>query len=158
MVVPMKPRHTPVPTLQLNHAELRRIAETGRVHATHVVGQPGGWAVQINVDESEHLLTAQRSGSVRLFKKLETLVVYLHELGIDHFEIDSSNYDPRQLSTYQRPDRAEALKRVHDAAAYETWFFEQVEASLSDTTPATDDEDAESAFAARRAALRAKPH
>ena len=152
----MKPRHTPVPILQLDHANLSRLAESRRINATHIVGQPGGWAVQVDVDDQEHVLTAQRSGNVRLFKKLETLVSYLHDLGIDHFEVDSSIWDARQTATYQRPDRAQALKRAHEAAAYDAWFSEQVEASRRDSSPALDDEEVEKYFAARRAELRAK--
>ncbi|HDS1733946.1 TPA: hypothetical protein QEM55_000935 [Pseudomonas putida] len=147
-----------MPTHHLDHAALRRLAKAGHVNATHIVGQPGGWAVQVSINQDEHVLTAQRSGNARLFKKLETLVTYLHQLGIDHFEVDSSTYDPSQLSTYQRPDRADALKRAHEASAYDAWFIEQVEASLNDPSPAMEDEAVERIFAARRAALRAKRH
>ncbi|MGE8452925.1 MAG: hypothetical protein ACN6OP_20365, partial [Pseudomonadales bacterium] len=68
---------------------------------------------------------------------------------------DASTFDPGQTSTYQRPDRAQALKKAHEAAAYEAWFTEQVEASLNDTSPLMEDEEAERLFAAHRAALRA---
>ncbi|WP_449430669.1 hypothetical protein [Pseudomonas putida] len=152
----MKPRHTPVPTHHLDHANLSRMAQSGQINATHIVGQPGGWAVQVDINQQEHVLTAQRSGNIRLFKKFETLVTYLLDLGIDHFEVDSSTYDPRLMSTYERPDRAQALKRAHEAAAYEAWFHEQVEASLSDPSPVMTAEEVERQFAARRAALKAK--
>lgn len=132
------------------------MAESGRIKATHIVGQPGGWAVQVDVNQQEHVLIAQRSGNVRLFKKFETLVTYLLELGIDHFQVDASTFDPSQLSTYQRPDRALALKRAHEAAAYEGWFAEQIEASLKDESPVIEDDDAERQFAALRANLKAK--
>ncbi|HGA2318368.1 TPA: hypothetical protein ACIRVE_002944 [Pseudomonas putida] len=102
------------------------------------------------------MLIAQRSGNVRLFKKFETLVSYLLDLGIDHFQVDASTFDPSQLNTYQRPDRALALKRAHEAAAYESWFAEQVEASLEDVSPVIEDDDAERQFAAYRANLKAK--
>ncbi|WP_274887253.1 hypothetical protein [Pseudomonas sp. ITEM 17296] len=152
----MKPRKTPVPTHQVDHANLSRLAEAGRINATHIVSQPGGWAIQVDINQQEHILTAQRSGNVRLFKKFETLVTYLLDLGIEHFEVDASTFDPGQTSTYQRPDRAQALKKAHEAAAYEAWFTEQVEASLNDTSPFMEDEEAERLFAAHRAALRAK--
>lgn len=145
-----------MPTQQLDHANLSRLAENGRINATHIVGQPGGWAIQVDINDQEHVLTAQRSGNVRLFKKFETLVSYLHELGIEHFEVDSSTWDPQQTSTYQRPDRAQALKRAHEAAAYEAWFAEQVDASRHDSSPALDDVEVEQFFAARRAELRAR--
>ena len=109
----------------------------------------------MNIANQEHVLTAQRSGDVRLFKKLETLVSYLQDLGIDSFEVDSSAYDPRQLTTYQRPDRTQALKRAHEAAAYEAWFRDQVEASLNDTSPVVE-EEVRKLFAARRAAFKTK--
>lgn len=152
----MKPRYAPVPTQHLDHANLSRLAETGRINATHIVGQPGGWAVQVDIDNQEHVLTAQRSGNVRLFKKLETLVSYLHELGIERFEVDSSIWNPQQTATYQRPDRAQALRQAHEASAYHAWFIEQVEASRHDPSPAMDDEDVEKFFSARRAQLKDK--
>lgn len=152
----MKPRITPVPTHQLDHATLGRMAESGRIKATHIVGQPGGWAVQVDVNHQEHVLIAQRSGNARLFKKFETLVTYLLDLGIAHFQVDASTFDPSQLNTYQRPDRALALKRAHEAAAYESWFAAQVEASLEDVSPVIEDDDAERQFAAYRANLKAK--
>ncbi|MBI6918545.1 hypothetical protein JET68_07000 [Pseudomonas monteilii] len=144
-----------MPTHHLDHANLSRMADSGRINATHIVGQPGGWAVQVEINHQEHVLTAQRSGNVRLFKKLETLVAYLLDLGIDHFEVDASTFDPGQMSTYQRPDRAQALKRAHEAAAYEAWFRDQVAESLEDTSPMMGDEEAERLFAAHRAAMTA---
>ncbi|MBK5001604.1 hypothetical protein IAE37_003880 [Pseudomonas sp. S31] len=132
------------------------MAAAGRVNATHIVGQPGGWAVQVDVNHLEHVLVAQRSGNIRLFKKFETLVSYLLDLGIDHFQVDASTFDPTQQASYQRPDRAQALKRAHEAAAYEAWFIEQVEASLRDKATPMDSEDVEELFAEYRSKLEAK--
>ncbi|WP_256589142.1 hypothetical protein [Pseudomonas sp. BBP2017] len=114
--------------------------------------------MQVSINDQEHILTAQRSGNIRLFKKLETLVSYLQELGIEYFKVDTSGYDPGMLKTYQRPDRSQALKLAHEAAAYEAWFSAQVEASLQDPTPVTEDDEARRLFAARRAALKARSH
>lgn len=147
-----------MPTQNLDHANLSKMAGSGHVHATHIVGQPGGWAVQVSINDQEHILTAQRSGGVRLFKKLETLVAYLQGIGIEHFEVDTTGYDPLTVKTYQRPDRAAALKQAHEAAAYENWFAAQVEASLQDPSPAIDHDEARQRFAARRAALKSRPH
>ncbi|WP_327439151.1 hypothetical protein [Pseudomonas donghuensis] len=154
----MKQRHSPMPTHNVDHSTLSKMVEMGCINATHIVGQPGGWAVQVSVSDQEHILTAQRSGNVRLFKKLETLVTYLQALGIDYFKVDTSGYNPETLQTYQRPDRAQALKMAHEAAAYEAWFNAQVEASLDDPSPAIEDDEARRLFAARRAALKASSH
>ncbi|WP_238349276.1 hypothetical protein [Pseudomonas putida] len=152
----MNARNTPVPTHQLDHAHLSQMVASGSINATHIVSQPGGWSIQVDVNQLEHVLIAQRSGNVRLFKKFETLVSYLLGLGIDHFQVDASTFDPKQLATYQRPDRAQALKRAHQAAAYEAWFHQQVEVSLNDNAAVIDDEDAERMFADHHAKLKAK--
>lgn len=53
-----------------------------------------------------------------------------------------------------RPDRAEALKRAHEAAAYDAWFREQVQASIDDPRPDIPHDAVEAKFAAKREALR----
>lgn len=102
----------------------------------------------------EQPLAAQRSKQVRLFSKLETLVSYLKELGIARFDVDAANYDPDTVKTSRRPDRAEALKRAHEAAAYDAWFREQLQASIDDPRPSVSDDEAHAQFTARKAALR----
>lgn len=51
------------------------------------------------------------------------------------------------------------MKRAHLAAAYDTWFREQVQASIDDPRPSIDEEQARKRFGAKRAALakRATP-
>ena len=87
-------------------------------------------------------------------KRLETLVAYLRELGIEHFDVDTSDYDPLQIRTYTRPDRADAMKLAHEAAAYEEWVKKQVQISIDDPRPSVSDEEARRIFAAKREALR----
>ena len=45
------------------------------------------------------------------------------------------------------------MKRAHQAAAHDTWFREQVQASIDDPRPSVDDQAAKKEFAAKRAAL-----
>ena len=141
-------------TETIDHSTLTRLIENGSVSSTHIVAKPGGWSIQIQQGSKESSLAAQRSGQVRLFKRLETLVAYLQELGITHFDVDASSYDPLQMKTYARPDRAEAMKQAHEAAAYEEWFKRQVQISIDDPRPSVSDEDARRIFAAKRDALR----
>jgi len=145
---------TPVTLETIDHSTLCRLVEAGAVCETHVVGQRGGWSVFVRYGTLERALAAQRSRQVRLFRKLETLVGYLKALGIAHFEVDAAQYDPLETSPRARPDRSLALKRAHEAAAYEAWFREQVQASIDDDRPAMADEDARRIFAAKKAALR----
>ncbi|MNE83689.1 hypothetical protein D3C80_1805260 [compost metagenome] len=81
-------------------------------------------------------------------------MTYLQDVGITTFDVDASNYDPLQIKTYTRPDRSEAMKQAHDAAAYEEWFKEQVQIGLDDSRPTVSDEEARRIFAAKRDAIR----
>ncbi len=105
----------------------------------------------------ERALAAQRSRQVRLFRRFETLTTYLKEIGIERFEVDAEDYDPALPKTARRPDFfrcTDALKRTHAAAAYDTWFRAQVQASIDDPRPSVDDETVQQHFARRREALR----
>ncbi|MFJ5255118.1 hypothetical protein ABV589_16255 [Pseudomonas sp. HOU2] len=141
-------------TETIDHSTLSRLLESGSVSSTHIAAKPGGWSIQIRHGGNESVLTAQRSRQVRLFKRLETLVAYLRELGIEHFDVDTSDYDPLQIRTYTRPDRADAMKLAHEAAAYEEWVKKQVQISIDDPRPSVSDEEARRIFAAKREALR----
>jgi hypothetical protein len=141
-------------TETLDHGALSRLTEAGAVTGVRIVGQPGGWSVMVRYGAHERPLAAQRSRNVRLFRRFETLVAYLKSLGIARFDVDAAGFDPGGIGTARRPDRAEALKRTHEAAAYDAWFREQVQASIDDPRPSVSDEEALAHFAARRAALR----
>lgn len=138
----------------IDHSTLSRLVEAGAVRGAHVVGQDGGWAVVVKYGMTERPLAAQRSRQVRMFRKLETLVSYLKDVGIGRFDVDAINYDPLSQKTTKRPDRSVALKRAHEAAAYDTWFRTQVQASIDDPRPSVANEDVRMAFAKRKGALR----
>jgi len=86
-------------------------------------------------------------------RRFETMVSYLKGLGIARFDVDAAEYDPDPLQSTRRPDRAEALRRAHAAAAYDAWFREQVQASLDDPRPSVPGDIAREHFAQRREAL-----
>ena len=138
----------------IDHTSLSRLVEAGAVRDAHIVGQTGGWAVLVKCGIAELPLAAQRSRQVRLFRKFETLVSYLKNIGITRFDVDAANFDPDAGKTNLRPDRSEALKHAHEAAAYDNWFHKQVQASIDDPRPSVSDEEAHAIFAVRKAALR----
>lgn len=141
-------------TETIDHSALVKLVESDAVSAIHIVAKQGGWAIQVQHGSKKHSLAAQRSQQIRLFKRLETLVIYLQGIGINHFDVDASSYDPLQVKTYSRPDRSDAMKQVHEAAAYEEWFRKQVQASIDDPRPSVSDEEARRIFAAKRDAIR----
>lgn len=116
----------------IDHNTLSRLVEAKAVRGAHVIGEAGGWGVMIKYGMLERALAATRSKKIRKFKKLETLVSYLKEVGIDHFDIDASQYDPATVKTYTRPDRVKAMKAAHEAVEHDRWFREQVELGLKE--------------------------
>ena len=48
---------------------------------------------------AERALAAQRSKQLRVFRKLDTLVIYLQQIGVSRFEVDSAGFmgAPRQI-------------------------------------------------------------
>ena len=61
--------------------------------------QPGGWMLLVRYGLAERVLAAQRSKQVRVFRKLDTLVLYLQQIGVSRFEVDASGFmgAPRQI-------------------------------------------------------------
>lgn len=125
-----------MPTETIDHTTLSRLAEAGAVRSAHIVGQNGGWGVLVKCGMTERALAAQRSHQVRVFRKFETLVNYLKGVGIARFDVDAVNYDAASLKTTRnRPDRAEAMKSAHEAAAYDKWLKAEVQEAIDDTSP-----------------------
>jgi hypothetical protein len=135
----------------IDHGTLAKLVEAGTVRAARVVGQDGGWGVIVKDRKTERPLAAQR-GQVRLFRKLETVVAYLKSIGIGRFDVDAMNYDPARTDR-TRPDRAEALKQTHEAAAYDKWFREQVQSALDDPRPSVRHDEVSARWAKKRAQL-----
>ncbi len=65
----------------IDHMTLERLVEAGAVRGASIVGQPGGWGVVIQYGMIERALAAKR-GAIRIFRKFETLVSYLKDIGI----------------------------------------------------------------------------
>jgi hypothetical protein len=138
----------------IDHRTLAKLVESGAVRAARVISQAGGWAIIVTCGKTARPLAAQR-GKVRLFSKLETVAVYLREIGIPRFDVDVVDYDPERARR-TRPDRAEALKRAHEAAAYDKWFRGQVQVALNDPRPSIPHEDVSARWAKKRAQLAKK--
>lgn len=129
-------------TETIDHATLTKLTEAGVVRSAHVIGQVGGWGVLVKYGMTERALAAQRSHQVRIFRKLETLVDYLKKIGIPRFDVDAVNYDPQSMIATKRPDRAEAMKDAHAAAAYTKWLKAEVQEALDDTSPTVPHDEA----------------
>lgn len=114
----------------IDHASLIQLAEAGALLETHVVGQGGGWSVLVRYGNQSRVLAAQRGNAARVFKKMDTLVSYLKDAGISKFDVDSAAFVTEAGTA--RPDRARALREMHEAAAHDAWFRGQVQLALDE--------------------------
>lgn len=123
---------------KLNHATLVQLARAGAVREIRAIGQRGGWLLAVSFGaQSGAPLCAQRSGEPRLFARFESLVSYLRGLKIDRFEVEASGFEAKAAPSRQRPDRADALRRVHRAAALEAPLPQALEAALREADSPT---------------------
>lgn len=105
----------PIAKETIDHVALFRLVEAEAVKGANVVGQPGGWGILIKYGMKERPLVS-RSGRLRIFKRFETLVTYLKDIGIFKYNVDASDYDPKATkNTVVRPDASSRLKRAFQA-------------------------------------------
>ena len=144
------------PEKTIDHGTLRRLVDAGANVGAEVVGAAGGWGVVINYGRASQTLAATR-GKPRTFRQFETLASYLKDLGITEYHVNSAEFEPGAATANPSDKRSatasERMKHAHKAAAYDTWFRQQVQASIDDPRPSVDDAQVREQFAAKRAAL-----
>ena len=148
------------PDKTIDHGTLRRLVDAGAHVGAEVVGSGGSWGIVINYGRSSQTLAATR-GRPKTFRQFETLAGYLKDLGIVEYRVNAAEFEPGGGSQKEAPDRrsvtaSERMKRAHEAAAYDAWFREQVQASIDDPRPSLSHDQARTHMAARRQALLKK--
>ena len=139
----------------LDTAIAKHLAQNTAISGAAIVGGPGGWSVLLTVGGIEKRLGTQRSERPRLWRSLDRCVAYLKaELGITRIDfVDARLHQADAQAQRGRSDTAERMRRTHQAAAYDAWFREQVQAAQADPRPVVANADAKQGFALRRAAL-----
>jgi hypothetical protein len=144
------------PGKTIDHGTLRRLVDAGAHVGAEVVGGVGGWGVVINYGRASQTLAGTR-GNPRIWRQFETLAGYLKELGIVEVRVNTAEFGPAAAGARLNDKRSvmasERMKHAHQVAAHDTWFRQQVQASIDDPRPSVDDEVAKQQFAAKRAAL-----
>jgi hypothetical protein len=142
-----------MPCDTIDHLTLARLVEANAVNGANIIGQAGGWGVVIQYGVTERTLAAKR-GSFRVFRKFETLVSYLKEIGVAKYQVDATDFDPVALKlTRNNAGAGTRMKAAHEAAAYDKWFRAQVQEALDDQSLAIPDAIAKKQFAAKRKEL-----
>ncbi len=120
-----------MPAETITHATLRELAAAGAIREAAAVAHGSRWSLIVRYGGVERVLTARRTRQPRSWAHLDSLARYLAEIGIRQFTTDIRDYDPDQPGR-KRPDRAEALDQAREAAEYDRWFREQVQAALDE--------------------------
>lgn len=76
----------------ITHPTLVQLVAAGAVRVVVAVGQPNGWSLLVRYGLAERALAAQRSKQLRVFRKLDTLVLYLQQIGVSRFEVDAAGF------------------------------------------------------------------
>ena len=113
--------------------QLRAAASAGGVVSIAVKAQGKTFLVQIFTRTGNAVLAKARSTEPRHFGNPVQAMILLREIGITNGAYDVSQYTPDvENNPRTRPDRAEALKHTHQAAAYDQWFRAQVQDALAE--------------------------
>jgi len=137
----------------IDQLTLIALAEAGAVRGVAIIGQQGGWGVVIRYGKTERTLAAKR-GSMRIFRRFETLVAYLKNMGISQFSVDASLFKPLEApAERRRSDAAQRMKSAHDAAAYTVWLTRQVQEAIDDPRPSVSHEEVVAEWEIERAAF-----
>ena len=133
----LHPKGNPVPINPetIDHVTLERLVEAGAVRATNVVGHASGWGVVVEYGTVERTLAARR-GAVRTFRRFETLVSYLKDIGIFEFHVNATSFDAQAIKAISvRPDSSERMRSAFEAKAHIDWMQQKVAQSLADPAP-----------------------
>lgn len=147
------------PDQTIDHSTLRRLVHAGAHVGADVIGAGGSWGVVVHYGRVSQTLAATR-GEPRMFKKFETLASYLKELGIVEYRVNAAEFEPGAAAANPHDRRSvtssERMRRTHEAAAYDKWFRQQVQAAIDDPRASVPDAEVRREFAAKREALRAQ--
>ena len=115
----------------------RRMVEASAISGASIIGLPGGWSVMLRLGMAEKPLGTQRTDKPRTWRSLDTCMNFLkNELRIVRVDLlDASNHSVGGVTRSTRADSSERMKRAHEAAAYDSWFRAQVQASIDDQRP-----------------------
>lgn len=120
----------------LDVSQARAAVEIGGILAANIRPHGSRFYVEFETRQGPAVLVATNTRKPRAFSPLKAFEA-VRELGLDggRYTLASWRPDEAEVDKPRRPDRAQAMKRVHEAAAYDKWFRGQVKASMEDERP-----------------------
>lgn len=139
-----------VSTIKL--ATVRELAGAGSVRETTLVAAADGYTITFALENSERAL-GTKDGAPRLFSGVQAAARVLSKLGITRYRVDATATAGADPTRRSRPDRAHALKQLHDDAAYLDQIRDAVAESRADARPALSSVEARQQMDALKARL-----
>lgn len=118
--------------------QLRTASEAGGVSSVTLKGLGGAFLVQIVTrNGSGAVLAKARSSEPRRFGSPVTALNVLRDVGITNGQFDASEWNPAEREPVERSsdNRARALRKAHEAAAYNEWLATEIEETIDDPRP-----------------------
>ena len=117
--------------------QLRAASDAGGVEGVTLKGQGGAFLVQIATRSGAAALLAKaRSNEPRRFGNPVAALNVLRDVGITIGQFDASEWNPAEREPVERSDsRAQALRKAHEAAAYNEWLAAEIQESIDDPRP-----------------------
>ncbi len=118
--------------------QLRTASEAGGVSSVTLKGQGGAFLVQIATRNGAGAVLAKaRSTEPRRFGNPATALSVLRDLGITVGQFDASEWNPAEREPLERStdNRAQALRKAHEAAAYNEWLAAEIQEAVDDPRP-----------------------
>lgn len=135
--------------------QFRATVDSGGVLSVTLRAQGPAFAVQAETRRGDAILVDTRRKTPRLFVDPRKALKMLRELGIRKAELDAEQWRPEEADLLRpaRPDASKRMQSINERASYDTWFREQVQASMDDPRPSVSDEESRARFSERKAAL-----
>jgi len=135
--------------------QLRAAKEAGGVAGVTLKGKGGAFQVQIATRSGiDAVLAKARSSEPRRFGSPAAAMNVLRDVGITAGRFDASEWDPTEkVETTGNRGRAEAMRRAHQAAAYNAWLTAEIQTSIDDPRPNLPHDDVMAAMDASIKAL-----
>lgn len=137
--------------------QLRTASEAGGVAGVTLKGQGGAFFVQIATrNGSGAVLAKARSTRPRRFGNPASALNVLRDVGITIGQFDATDWEPAKPVVRPGDSRGQALRRAHEAAAYNLVLAAAIQESIDDPRPNLSHEDVLAEMDADIAALMAE--
>lgn len=117
--------------------QLRAASESGGVSDVTLKGQGGTFLVHVATRSgTDAVLAKARSSEPRRFASLATALNVLRDVGITIGKFDASDWNPTEREPIKHTEnRGQALRKAHEAAAYNEWLAAEIQEAIDDPRP-----------------------